>query len=95
MKIYRDFDHYWSEGDHPWSSASRDIAREEWDRFEPTINATRDDYKKMYVELCIRKANEKSELIDALFQYIETFTIKDSPKFFRWWSDQMKENGHG
>ncbi len=89
--IYRDFDHYWREGDHPWSSCSYDIAQEEYKRFEHTINASRDEYKQMYVELSTKVAKNKSELVDALFQYMELHKKEDAPSFFRWWSNQIKE----
>lgn len=88
-KIYRDFDHYWTEGDHPWSSASRDIAEEEWKRFEPTILATRDDYKQMYIELCNDETEKTLDIVTKLFQYMELYKKDDAPKFFRWWSDQI------
>jgi len=87
--IFRDFDHYWQEGDHGWSSASMDLTKAEWDRFEPTIKASRDDYKQMYVELCKKEVEARFELVDALFQYIERFTKDGSPNFFRWWSNQV------
>lgn len=89
-KIYRDFDHYWTQGDHGWSSASLDIAKEEWDRFEPTITASRDDYKQMYVELCKEVADGRSMYLEALREYIELYKKDDAPKFPRWWSNKMR-----
>jgi len=88
-KIYLDFDDYWKNGDHPWTSASIDIAREEWNRFEPTINASRDDYKKMYVELANEMVNQRCEHIDKLYKYIELFSKEGAPSFHRWWSQQL------
>lgn len=88
-KIYRDFDHYWTEGDHPWSSASYDIAKEEWERFAPTIHASLDDYKEMYIELCNEQANAKSDLITAMMEYIDIFVPENAPNFFKWWTDQV------
>lgn len=90
--IYRDFNHYWTEGDHGWSSASKDLAEEEWKRFEPTITASRDDYKNAYNELCIKKAKQKCDIVDHLLKYIEIFSKEGSPKFFRWWLDQVNNN---
>jgi len=92
MKIYRDFDDYWQNGDHGWSSASIDIAKEEWERFAPTINASRDDYKNLYLSLCKEIADRNCMHVDALYKYISLFTKEDAPTFPRWWSKEfMKE----
>lgn len=89
--IYRDFDHYWKKGNHGWSSVSYDLAKEEWDRFEHTINASRDEYKEMYITLCKEIQNNKSELTENLFQYLEIYKKDDAPKFFKWWSDKINK----
>ena len=56
-KIYKDFNDWWSHGKHGYSSASRDIAEEIWADFEPTINASRDDY----AALMLQEAKEQRE----------------------------------
>jgi hypothetical protein len=47
MKIYKDFNDWWANGNHGWSSASIDYAKEIWADLEPTINASRDDYENL------------------------------------------------
>ena len=87
--IFRDWEHFWREGNHGYSSASREDAKELWDLFEPTINATKDDYKKAYLQLCKEKMEVKSEMQDAMLSYIEKFAKPGSPTFWRWWLDQI------
>lgn len=89
--IYRSWEHYWSEGDHGWTSVSRDIAKKEWDRFEETILASQDDYKKMYLALCKEEVEFRSQHVEAMHEYIKLFTKEDAPKFPRWWSERVME----
>jgi len=49
-RIYRDWDHWWANGRHGFTSASRELVRRIWQDLEPTIQASRDDYKKAYVD---------------------------------------------
>jgi hypothetical protein len=79
--IYRDFDHY-------WSSASRDLAKEIWDDFEPTIIASREDYKNTYATLLKKKEKESDQFLTALLEYVETFHIDSKPSFWRWYLDR-------
>ncbi len=88
-QIYRDFDHWWREGNHGWTSASYEIAQATWEDFEPTITASRDEYKEMYVQLAIQVAKDRAEYSDAMREYMDLFTKEGSPKFARWWLDQM------
>lgn len=87
--IFRDFDHFWQEGHHGWTSASRNIAKAQWDLFEPTILASRDEYKNAYVALMNEKAEDNSDYITALLDYIDLFKKEDAPKFFKWWSSRV------
>jgi DnaJ-domain-containing protein 1 len=91
-QIYRDFDHYWAEGNHGFSSMSKDLARETWEDFETTINATKDDYKKAYVELMNEKAQWQSDLVNAMLTYIKLYAKEDAPKFWKWYLDQKLNN---
>jgi len=88
-QIYRDWDHYWQEGNHGFSSYSRDIAEETWKDFETTITASRDDYKNAYVELMNEEVKRLCDLTDALLDYIDNYSKDGAPKFFKWWSDRM------
>lgn len=94
-KIYRDFNHWWCEGDHGYSSASRDHVKTIWDDLEPTILASRDEYKETYVEMMKEVAKGRSEHLDALLEYIELFKKDDAPKFYRWWIDQVLKKSPG
>jgi hypothetical protein len=86
--IYRDFNHWFSTSKaHGFSSASRECAEEIWDDFQPTIEASQDDYKKAYIELMQEKTQWNSKLVDALFEYMEKYKKEDSPKFWRWYID--------
>lgn len=88
-RIYRDFDHWWQQGKHPWSSASYEIAKKIWDDLEPTIQASRDDYKDSFVALAKEVAEDRSIHVQMLLRYIEEFVPKDAPKFGYWWSKQI------
>lgn len=91
-QIYRNFDHYWSEGNHGFSSFSKDLARETWEDFETTINATRDDYKKAYIELMNEKANTQSDLVNAMLTYVKLHCVEGAPKFWKWYLEQELKN---
>lgn len=86
--IYRDFKHWWSQGKHGFSSASFDLVQEIWNDLEPTIMASRDDYKHAFVRLLNENAKFESEVFDAALKYIEQHSKEGSPKFWRWFLDQ-------
>ena len=84
--IFRDFEHWCSEIQaHGWSSAGREYAQAIWDELEPTIKASRDDYKKAYIKLMNEQAFNNVELVNALLEYIEEYKRPNQPKFWRWW----------
>lgn len=87
-RIYRDFNDWWANGKHGWSSVSIDIARETWDDFAPTIEASRDEYKNAFIELMKQQANNKSVMLHHMLEYIQKFKKDDAPNFMKWWSDQ-------
>ena len=91
-KIYRDFNHWWSEGNHGYSSASREYAKELWDDLEPTILASRDDYKNSYVQLMKDRTKRHGDIMDHLLEYIQTFAKEDAPRFWKWYLDQVNTN---
>ena len=86
-KIYRDFDNWWAEGKHEFSSASYDWAKELWDDLEPTITASRDDYKNSYIQLMKEQVKRRTDLTDALLKYIEIHKNPEEQGFWRWWMD--------
>lgn len=90
-KIYRDFNDYFSHGNHGMSSCSRDWIKEIWDDLEPTIKASQDDYKKAYVLLMQEQTERKSDVLDAALIYISKFTKKSSPSFWRWYLDYKRK----
>lgn len=87
-KVYRDFDHWWREGNHGWTSASREYAIEIWADLEPTFNASLDDYKKAYIRLTNEQLEFRSDLQTAMLDYIKEFARPDAPKFWRWHFDR-------
>ena len=89
--IYRDYDHWWQIGNHGCTSSdfSRKWTKEIWDDFETTINASRDDYKQMYVDLCKEIAEHQLDYVIAMREYMDLFTKEGSPKFGRWWMDKI------
>ena len=94
MTIYRDFNHWWREGNHGYSSASREDAEEIWKDLEPTILASRDDYKNAFVELMNEHNKRRADLTDALLEYIEKFMPPTAPGFWRWYLDsEVKREG--
>lgn len=92
MKIYRNWEHYWREGVHGFSSASREEAKAIWDDIEPTIMASRDDYKNTFVQLMTEYTERRKDITDALLEYIDKFSKDRAPKFFRWYLDNKLEN---
>jgi hypothetical protein len=90
-KVYRNWDHYWSNGNHGFSSASKDYAKEIWDDFQPTIEASLDDYKRAYIKLTEEQLKFRSELTDALLDYIELYKKEDAPKFWKWFLEQSRK----
>jgi len=91
-KIYRDFNHWFSESHaHGMSSASRDWLEEIWNEILPTIEASRDDYKNSYIQLMKDEVENRSEVVDALHAYIDAHKRPGDPRFARWWLDQMEK----
>ena len=90
--IYRDFNHWWSRGKHGFSSASRDLVQDIWNDLEPTILASRDDYKNAYVQLMKEHTERKKDVIDAALKYIELHSKEDAPKFWRWYMDEAMKD---
>jgi len=87
--IYRDFNHWFSRSHaHGMSSASRDWMEDIWNDIYPTIEASQDDYKRMYIHMMGEAAKRHSEVADAMLKYIKEFRQEDQPSFWRWWSDQ-------
>lgn len=87
-KIYRDWKHYWQEGNHGCTSAYQEFAKETWDDFEPTFNASMDDYKLAYIKLTNEQLEFRSDLVTAMLDYIKEFARPDAPKFWRWHFDR-------
>ena len=70
------------------SSISRDWMRRIWDDIYPTVEASQDDYKKAYLELGKEQADQRSELVTAMLEYIEEHQQEGQKNFWRWWIDQ-------
>jgi len=88
-KIYRDWDHWWSEGRHGFTSYSRDLVKKIWEDLEPTVMASRDDYKHAFVKLMNQEIEFKKDLTDGLLRYIELYAKEDAPGFWRWYCAQL------
>lgn len=89
--IYRDWEHYWREGKHGYSSAGREDAKQIWDDLAPTIEASRDDYKNAFVKMANEMNERRSEVLDHALKYIEQFAKPDAPKFWRWYLDSIRD----
>ena len=89
-RIYKDFNDWWQRGNHGCSSASRDVAEATWADFEPTIQATRDDY----TALMLREVKEMHErYIDHLrgvTAYVTEHNLEAvvGAKLYRWLLDR-------
>ena len=89
--IYRDFNHWFSQSHaHGMSSFSRDYVKAIWDELEPTIKASQDDYKQYYLELAKEVADDRSEMVDAMLEYIKEHKHAGQPSFFRWWCNRIE-----
>lgn len=91
-RIYRSWEDYWQNGNHGFSSASRECAKEIWDDFEPTIKATLDDHKKAYIVLTNEQLAFRGECFSAALDYIELYKKPDAPKFWRWLLDRTSND---
>jgi len=90
-KIYRNFNHWWTTSEaHGMTSVSRDWIKDIWDDIEPTIRASRDDYKQAYINMMNQRAKRNLDIIDAMLEYIEEHKQVGQKGFWRWWID--KEN---
>lgn len=94
MKIYKNFDDYWANGNHGCSSFNKDIAKEIWDDFEPTIKASRTDYENLLIEEALEQKRSYIEQINALHDYLKEFKVEEytGVKFFRWWWLHSEDN---
>lgn len=88
-RIYLDFNDWWSNGNHGWSSTGKEDAKEIWDDLEPTINAKRDDYENTFIALCNEMKAWRPQVTKALLDYVEKFKKDDAPKFWAWYYDQV------
>jgi len=79
-KVYKDFDDYWRHGNHGCSSGFRDIAKDIWDEFWPTINASRSDWEKVLIEECLDQRMHHLELLQNVYAYLKKF---DSSEYAR------------
>lgn len=89
--IYRDKHHYFSEGKHGFTSASREDAYAIWEDLQETIEASRDDYKKAYLEMMKDTASWRVDFQDSMLEYIKEFMPDHAPKFWRWWFDKNRD----
>jgi hypothetical protein len=89
-RIYKDFNDWWSHGNHGWTSASRDVAKAIWADFEPTILATRDDYTELML-LEVREMHERYvEHLRDICDYVKEHNLEAlvGTKLFRWVLDR-------
>lgn len=92
-RVYLDFNDWWRHGKHGYSSASYEDAKEIWDDLEPTIQASRDDYKNAFVQMTNEYMARRKDVLDVIFEYIDQFVDKNvAPKFWRWYLDRETKN---
>ena len=89
-KIYKDFNDWWSHGKHGYSSASRDIAEEIWADFEPTINASRDDYAALMLQEAREQKERYVEHLREVSSYVEEHNLEAvvGVNLYRWMLDR-------
>jgi hypothetical protein len=90
MKIYKDFNDWWANGNHGWSSASIDYAKEIWADLEPTINASRDDYENLMLTEIKQMHDRYIENLRDSYAYIKEHNVEEKTgvKFFKWLLDR-------
>lgn len=90
--IFRDFNHWFSSSNaHGRTSYARDWLEKIWNELVPTMEASLDDHKRTYLELCKEKAEDRCEFTDAMLEYIDEHKRDGDVGFFRWWLDRMGE----
>jgi hypothetical protein len=93
QKILHDFEDWWRNGPHPFTSASREYAKEIWEWFAPVINASRDDYIN---DLILRYKKHREwdiKFTGRFFEYLKEFDLEKHAgiKFPRWALDREKD----
>lgn len=90
MPLYRDFDDWWTNGQHGFSSASRDIAESLWADLEPTVLAGRGDWENLLIEESRKDREHLINWLRGFSEYLETFKLEEVAGigFYRWFADQ-------
>ena len=88
--LYKNWEDYWSNGKHGFSSCCRDLAKETWDDFEPTISATRNDWENLLIHESIELRKRYIQDIRDMHEYLTEFNLESvaGVKFFRWLLDK-------
>ena len=93
-RIYKNYNDYWRNGKHGFSSAGRDIVQRIWEDLEPTILANRTDYEKMLVNDCIEQAEFTIKLRSHMFAYLKEFNLEKVAGIgiWRWMLDRTLQD---
>lgn len=88
--LYTTWEEYWSNGKHGFSSCCRDLAKEIWDDFEPTIKANRSDWEKLLVNETIKLRKKYVQDLRDMHEYLTKFDLEKLAgiSFFRWLLDK-------
>lgn len=88
--IYRDWNDYWTKGNHGYTSACKEDAKEIWQDFQETLNATRGDYEQLLIKQSLYQEKEFLKRIKVMLKYLTTYDLEKhaTKKFFKWWLDE-------
>ena len=88
--LYTAWEEYWSNGKHGFSSCCRDLAKEIWDDFEPTIKANQSDWEKLLINETIKLRKKYVQDLRDMREYLTKFDLEKVAGigFFRWLLDK-------
>jgi len=92
-RIYKDYEDYWRNGNHGYSSFSRDIVEDTWKDLEPTILANRTDWEEFLIEECRDQRRILIRCLQYWQDYLEEFNLEKvaGVSFHKWRAEKLRE----
>lgn len=92
--LYKDFEDYWRNGKHGFSSAGREYVIEIWNDLEPTIMANREDWEQLLIHETKKSREDFIRYLRLMSEYLKEFDLEKVAgiKFHRWILDKILES---
>jgi len=90
MTLYKDYEDWWRNGQHGYSSASREYAKEIWADLEETIMAKREDWERLLIFECKKERENFISYLRDFTAYLEEFGLVEiaGVNFHKWVLDR-------